>query len=95
MIQRALIGRRGSPSLQIHTLLRSEDSTSTCDVIVSECTCLCMNVDDIGTRGFEEQIGFTSDLLLIDKDDRCSHRHGGPDSDVNTVNCYLLAVLLF
>ncbi len=95
MIQRALIGRRGSPSLQIHTLLRSEDSTSTCDIIVSDCTCLRMNVDDIGTRGFEEQIGFMSDLLLIDKDDRCSHRHGGPDSDVNTVNCYLLTVLLF
>lgn len=93
MIQCALIERRGSPPLQIRTVLRSEDSTSTCDIIVSDC--LCMNVDDIGTRGFEEQIGFMSDLLLIDKDDRCSHRHGRPDSDVNTVNCYLLTVLLF
>lgn len=95
MILRALIGGRGSPSLQIHTLLRSEDSASTCDIIVSDCACLRMNVDDTGTRGFEEQIGFMSDLLLIDKDDRCSQRHGGPDSDVNTVNCYLLTVLLF
>lgn len=43
----------------------------------------------------EEQIGFTSDMLLIDKDDRCLRKHGGPDSDVNAVNCYLLAVLLF
>ena len=95
MILHALIGRRGSPSLQIHTLLRSEDSTSTCDFVVSDCMCLRMNVDDIGTRGFEEQIGFMSDLLFIDKDDRCSNRHGGLDSDVNTVNCYLVAVLLF
>lgn len=95
MIQRVLIGRRGSLLLQIHTLLRSEDSAGTCDIIVSDCTCLRMNADDIGTRGLEEQIGFMSDLLLIDKDDRCSHRHGGPDSDVNTVNCYLLTALLF
>lgn len=95
MIRRAVIGRRGSPSLQIHTLLRSEDSTCTCDIIVSDNMCLSIDVDDIGTRGFEEQIAFVSDLLLIDKDDRCSHRHGGPDSDVNTVNCYLLTVLLF
>lgn len=95
MIQRALIGRRGSPPLQIYTLLRSGDSVSTCDIIASDCACLRMNADDIGTRGFEGQIGFMSDLLLIDKDDRCSHRHGGPDSDVNTVNCYLLTVLLF
>lgn len=95
MIQHALIGRRGSASLQIRTLLRSEDSTSTCDVIVSGSMRSRMDVDDIGTRGFKEQIAFMSDLLLIDKDDKCLHRHGGPDSDVNTVNCYLLTVLLF
>lgn len=95
MTRCALIGRRGSQFLQIQTLVRSEDSTSTCDTVVSECECLRMNVDDIGTQGLEEQIGFMSDLLLIDKDDRCSHRHGGPDSDVNAVNCYLVTVLLF
>lgn len=95
MIRHALIGRRGSPSIQIHTLLGSEDIASTCDIIVSGSVCLSMDVDDIGTRGFKEQIAFVSDLLLIDKDDRCSHRLGGPDSDVNTVNCYLLTVLLF
>lgn len=50
------------------------------------------------TRGqevVEEQIGFASDILLIDKDDRCLRKHGGPDPDVNAVNCCLLAVLLF
>lgn len=57
-------------------------------------TCVWMQM----TRGqevVEEQIGFTSDILLIDKDDRCSRKHCGPDSDVNAVNCYLLTVLLF
>lgn len=50
------------------------------------------------TRGqevVEDQIGFASDILLIDKDDRCLRKHGGPDPDVNAVNCCLLAVLLF
>lgn len=51
-IRHALIGRRGSPSLQIHILLRSEDGSSTCDIIV--CMCLDLNPDDIGTRGFHE-----------------------------------------
>lgn len=90
MIRHALIGGRGSPPLQLHTLLRSEDSASTCDIIVSDCAHECGR-----HRGSEEQIGFMSDLLLIDKDDGYSRRHGGPDSDVNTVNCYSLTVLLF
>ena len=89
----ALIGRRGSPSLQICILLRSEDSASTCDIIV--CVSSYPNPDDIGTRGFDEQIGFMSDPPFIDKDDRCSHRHGEPASDVNAVNCYLLTALFF
>lgn len=76
-------------------LLRSEDRTGTCDIIVTECLGLDLNSDDIRARGFREQIRFMSDPLLIDKDDRCSQRHGEPDSDVNTVNCYLLAELLF
>lgn len=53
MIRRALIGRRGSPSLQIHTLLRSEDSTSTCDIVLrGDCKCLRMNADDIRDKRF-------------------------------------------
>lgn len=50
---------------------------------------------DTRASALKEQIGFMSDPLLIDKDDRCLHGHGRRDSDVNTVNCYLPVVLLF
>lgn len=51
MIQCALIERRGSPPVQTRTDVRSEDSGGTCDIIVGDCACLRMNVDDTGTRG--------------------------------------------
>lgn len=58
MIQGALIGKKGSPSWEKHTLLRSEDSEGTCDVIV------CLNVHDTGTRGFKLDSCQTQSLLI-------------------------------